>query len=85
MKNAALITMGIGALGFLAGIAGVDGPTSGTCAILAVASIGIVMIGNKIYKLAKEGERLERERARDARRTKDDTFGVWLQSGRMGM
>lgn len=85
MKNAALTTMGIGAMGFMIAAAGIDGPTAGTCAILSVASIGIVMIGNKIYKLAKEGERLERERARDARRTKDDTFGVWLQSGRMGM
>ena len=85
MKNAALATMGIGAMGFMIAAAGIDGPTSGTCAILAVVSIGIIAVGNKFYKLVKEGEGLERERARNARRTKDDTFGVWLQSGRMGM
>lgn len=85
MKNAALIMIGIGSMGFMIGAAGIDGSTSEACAILSVVSIGIIAVGNKIYKLAKEGERLERERARDARRTKDDTFGVWLQSGRMGM
>ena len=56
MKNAALATMGIGAMGFMIAAAGIDGPTSGTCAILAVVSIGIAMVGNKIYKLAKEGK-----------------------------
>lgn len=56
MKNAALIMMGIGSMGFMIGAAGIDGPTSEACAILAVISIGIAMVGNKIYKLAKEGK-----------------------------
>lgn len=85
MKNTALIMMGIGSMGFMIGAAGIDGPTSEACAILAVVFIGITAVGNKIYKKAKEEERLERERNKAFKRTQGTTFSVWLQSGRMGM
>lgn len=85
MKNTALIMMGIGSMGFMIGAAGIDGPTSEACAILSAVSIGIVVVGNKIYKLTKKGERLERERDKAFKRTQETTFSVWLQSGRMGM
>lgn len=80
MKNATLITMGIGALGFLAGIAGVDGPTEAACVVLSVVSSGIFAVGQQMHKRIKEEERLERERARAFRRTQNTTFSMWLQS-----
>ena len=77
MKNAALITMGIGALGFLAGIAGVDGPTETACVVLSVVSFGITAVGHRLYQIWKRGEQREKERMEALQSARDYVFNTW--------
>lgn len=77
MKNAALITMGIGALGFLMGIAGVDGPTETACVVLSVVSSGIFAVGHRLYQIWKRGEQREKERMEALQSARDYVFNTW--------
>lgn len=77
MKNAALITMGIGALGFLVGVAGVDGPTETACVVLAVVSSGIFAVGYRLYQIWKRGEQREKERMEALQSARDYVFNTW--------
>ena len=77
MKNAALTTMGIGAMGFMIAASGIDGPTETACVVLAVVSSGIFAVGHRLYQIWKRGEQREKERMEALQSARDYVFSTW--------
>ena len=94
MRKSGLFLFNIGASGVLIGGAGLDGTSAVTSMILTAASFVIAAVGYRLWVISEqrtalvESERIRKEKEIEATekaiaRAKEDTFHVWLTSGRL--
>ena len=94
MKRIALTLFGIGLAGFLIGGAGLDGPNFTASAIFAVVSFLVAAVGYRLWVVSAREEAYEKAQEERRRReieatketiarTKEATFQVWLESGKL--
>lgn len=94
MRKSSLVLFGSGTLAFLIGGSGLDGPSAVPCAILTAVSFAVAAVGYRLWAAAERKEahenaleerrRKEIEAAEKAfEESKDTTFQVWLESGKL--
>lgn len=94
MRKSSLVLFGSGTLTFLIGGSGLDGPSAVPCAILTAVSFAVAAVGYRLWVMSERKE--AHEKAREERRrkeieesekafkkSKDTTFQVWLESGKL--